>query len=326
MSDSPVIVATRKFPDSIEARMTELFGAEMNSGDTPFTQAQLKEAAARADILATTISDEIDAGVIAAGKGRLKMIANFGAGTDHIDRKAAHEAGIIITNTPGVLTEDTADMTMAMILAASRRLSEGERRLRRGEFEGWSPTWLMGRSIRGKALGIIGMGRIGEAVARRARVFDMQIHYHNRNRVSPAIERDLEATWWDDLDAMLGEMDVVSVNCPSTPETHHLLNADRLAKLPANAVLVNTARGDVIDEGALADALAEGRLAGVALDVFEDEPKVHPKLLEQENALLIPHMGSATIESRTAMGEKLIVNIRSFLDGHRPPDRVVYRG
>lgn len=305
--------------------MRELFGAETNSADTPFTHEALKQAAARADILAVTISDEIDAAVIAAGKGRLKMIANFGAGTDHIDRKAAQEAGIVITNTPGVLTGDTADMTMAMILAATRRLSEGERRLRRGEFAGWSPTWLMGRSIRGKNLGIIGLGRIGEAVARRARVFDMKIHYHNRNRVSPAIERDLDATYWSDLDAMLAGMDVVSVNCPSTPETHHLLDAARLAKLPAHAVLVNTARGDVIDEGALADALSEERLAGVALDVFEHEPKVNPKLLEQENALLIPHMGSATIESRTAMGEKLIVNIRSFLDGHRPPDRVVYR-
>lgn len=305
--------------------MRELFGAETNSADTPFTHEALKQAAARADILAVTISDEIDAAVIAAGKGRLKMIANFGAGTDHIDRKAAQEAGIVITNTPGVLTGDTADMTMAMILAATRRLSEGERRLRRGEFAGWSPTWLMGRSIRGKNLGIIGLGRIGEAVARRARVFDMKIHYHNRNRVSPAIERDLDATYWSDLDAMLAGMDVVSVNCPSTPETHHLLDAARLAKLPAHAVLVNTARGDVIDEGALADALSEERLAGVALDVFEHEPKVNPKLLEQENALLIPHMGSATIESRTTMGEKLIVNIRSFLDGHRPPDRVVYR-
>lgn len=325
MPDTPVIIATRKFPDSIEARMRELFGAETNSADTPFTHEALKQAAARADILAVTISDEIDAAVIAAGKGRLKMIANFGAGTDHIDRKAAQEAGIVITNTPGVLTGDTADMTMAMILAATRRLSEGERRLRRGEFAGWSPTWLMGRSIRGKNLGIIGLGRIGEAVARRARVFDMKIHYHNRNRVSPAIERDLDATYWSDLDAMLAGMDVVSVNCPSTPETHHLLDAARLAKLPAHAVLVNTARGDVIDEGALADALSEERLAGVALDVFEHEPKVNPKLLEQENALLIPHMGSATIESRTAMGEKLIVNIRSFLDGHRPPDRVVYR-
>jgi len=320
----PAVVVTRKLPDPVETRMRELFDAEFNAADAPMSDEALRSAAARADILVPTITDSIDAGVIEAGGGRLKMIANFGAGVDHIDRAAAHRADIVVTNTPGVLTEDTADMTMALILAAARRLSEGERALRAGGFEGWAPTWMMGRSVRGKRLGVIGLGRIGQAVARRARAFGMQVHYHNRSRVSPAIEEALEATYWPTLEDMLARVDLVTVHCPSTPETRGLLDAARLDRLRPEAYLVNTARGDIIDEGALAERLADGRIAGAALDVYEREPEVHPGLLELENAVLIPHMGSSTLESRTAMGEKVIVNIKSFVDGHRPPDRVIY--
>lgn len=326
MPSKPVVVVTRRLPDPVQTRMRELFDAEFNLEDRGLTHDELKAAAARAEILVPTVSDEIDAEIIAAGGDSLKMIANFGAGVDHIDRRAAHDQGIVVTNTPGVLTEDTADMAMTMILACARRLSEGERVLRAGGFSGWAPTWMMGRSLRGKRLGVIGLGRIGQAVARRARAFDMHVHYHNRNPVSPAIEKALEATYWPELDDMLAHVDVVSVNCPSTRETRHLLNAKRLNRLRPEALLVNTSRGDVIDEAALAERLKDGRLAGAALDVYENEPDIHPTLLELENAVLVPHMGSATIESRTAMGEKVIVNIRVFTDGHRPPDRVLYEG
>jgi len=327
LPNKPVIAVTRKLPDSVETRMRELFDARLNASDAAMDAAALKAAAAGCVVLVPTITDEIDAGIIQAGaEAGLKMIANFGAGVEHIDLKAAQAAGIVVSNTPGVLTEDTADMAMLMVLAVARRLSEGERVMRAGRFRGWAPTWMMGRSLRGKRLGVIGMGRIGQALARRARAFDMQIHYHNRKPVSAAIESALEATYWDDLGEMLARTDVISVNCPSTPATRGLLNAAMLDRIGDHAYLVNTARGDIIDEAALAERLADGRIAGAALDVYENEPEAHPTLMGLENALLVPHLGSATLESRTAMGEKVLINIKAFLDDHAPPDRVVPGG
>lgn len=317
------VVLTRKLPDTVETRLRELFDAELNLTDRPFDREALKAAVARAEVLVPTITDRIDADILAQAGPQLKMIANFGAGVDHIDVAEAVGRGLIITNTPGVLTEDTADMTLGLILAAARRIVEGADLVRRGEFEGWSPTWMTGRRIWGKRLGIVGMGRIGQAVARRARAFGLSIHYHNRKPVSPRIEEELSATYWDSLDQMLARMDFVSVNCPHTPATYHLLNARRLALLQPHAILVNTARGEVIDEAALAEMLKSGKLAGAGLDVYEREPAIHPDLIGLPNAVLLPHMGSATVESRVDMGERVILNIKTLADGHRPPDRVI---
>ena len=322
----PQVVVTRKLPDSVETRMRELFEVELNLDDRPMTQAELVKAAQRADVLVPTVTDEIDAKVIdQAGEG-LKLIANFGNGVDNIDVPAAHKRGITVTNTPGVLTEDTADMTMALILAVPRRLAEGLEILEHGKWQGWSPTWMLGHRIWGKRLGIIGMGRIGTAVARRARAFGMSIHYHNRRRVAARIEEELDATYWDSLDQMLARMDIVSVNCPHTPATYHLLSARRLKLLRPEAYLVNTARGEVIDENALAKLIDAGEIAGAGLDVFEHEPAVNPRLVRLARAgkvVILPHMGSATVEGRVDMGEKVIINIRTFIDGHKPPDRVL---
>ncbi len=321
----PLVIVTRKLPDMVETRMRELFDARLNETDTPFTRQQLAEAMAEADILVPTVTDQIDAGLIEGAGPSLRMIANYGTGVDHIDVAAADARGIIVTNTPGVLTEDTADMTMALILAVSRRLIEGVEVLKRENetWPGWSPTWMLGHRIWGKRLGIIGMGRIGQAVARRARAFGMQVHYHNRTRIHPELEDELEATWWESLDQMLARMDVISVNCPHTPATYHLLSARRLKLLQPHAIIVNTARGEIIDEDAMVRMLLAGEIGGVGLDVFEHEPAVNPKLLECPRAILLPHMGSATIEGRMDMGEKVIINIRTFLDGHTPPDRIL---
>jgi glyoxylate reductase len=322
----PLVVVTRKLPDSVETRMRELFEVELNPDDRPMTQAELAKAAQRADVLVPTVTDEIDAKVIEQAGAGLKLIANFGNGVDNIDVAAAHKRGIIVTNTPGVLTEDTADMTMALILAVPRRLAEGLEILEHGKWNGWSPTWMLGHRIWGKSLGIIGMGRIGQAVARRARAFGMAIHYHNRRKVAPQIEQALEATYWDSLDQMLARMDIVSVNCPHTPGTYHLLSARRLKLMRPEAYLVNTARGEVIDEKALTQLIEAGKIAGAGLDVFEHEPAVNPKLLKLARAgkvVILPHMGSATVEGRVDMGEKVIINIRTFLDGHKPPDRIL---
>ena len=322
----PLVVVTRKLPDSVETRMRELFEVELNPDDRPMTQAELAKAAQRADVLVPTVTDEIDAKVIEQAGSGLKLIANFGNGVDNIDVIAAHKRGIIVTNTPGVLTEDTADMTMALILAVPRRLAEGLEILEHGKWNGWSPTWMLGHRIWGKSLGIIGMGRIGQAVARRARAFGMAIHYHNRRRVAPKIEEALEATYWESLDQMLARMDIVSVNCPHTPGTYHLLSARRLKLMRPEAYLVNTARGEVIDEKALTQLIEAGKIAGAGLGVFEHEPAVNPKLLKLARAgkvVILPHMGSATVEGRVDMGEKVIINIRTFLDGHKPPDRVL---
>jgi glyoxylate reductase len=319
----PVVVVTRKLPDAIETRMMELFDARLNLNDAPMSQAELTDAVREADVLVPTITDRIGADVIAAAGPTLKMIANFGTGIDHIDLSSAKKKGIVVTNTPDVLTADTADMTMALILTASRRLGEGERLLRAGEWSGWSPTWMLGRRIGGKRLGIVGMGRIGQALAARARGFGLSIHYHNRHRLHDDVESELEATYWESLDQMLARMDVISVNCPHTPATYHLLSARRLKLVQPHAIIVNTARGEVIDENALTSMLTNGEIAGAALDVFEYAPAVNPKLLGLENVVLVPHMGSATLEGRVAMGEKVLINIRSFVDGNPPPDRVL---
>jgi glyoxylate reductase len=319
----PFVVVTRKLPEVIETRMMELFDTRLNDTDAPLTRAALAEALQAADILVPTVTDRLDAELIGQSGERLKLIASFGTGIDHIDIAAAHARGITVTNTPGVLTEDTADMAMALILAASRRLGEGERLIRSGKWQGWAPVSMLGKRINGKRLGIIGMGRIGSALARRARGFGLSIHYHNRRRAHPDLESELEATYWASLDQMLARMDIVSVNCPHTPATYHLLSARRLRLLQPHAVLVNTSRGEVIDETVLIDMLTTGRLAGAGLDVFEHEPAVPEKLLALDNVVVLPHMGSATIEGRIAMGEKVIINIKTFADGHRPPDRVL---
>jgi glyoxylate reductase len=324
----PKVYITRKLPDAVETRMRELFEAELNVDDKPRTREELIAAVKVADVLVPTVTDRIDAALIAEAGPQLKLIASFSNGTDHIDIDAAAKKGITVTNTPNVLTEDTADMTMALILAVPRRLVQGARVLmdKPGEWEGWSPTWMLGRRIWGKRIGIIGMGRIGTAVARRAKAFGLSIHYHNRKRVNPATEDELEATYWDSLDQMLARVDIVSVNCPSTPATFHLLSARRLALLQPTSYVVNTARGEIIDEDALVQALRAGKIAGAGLDVFENEPAVNPKLVKLANegkVVLLPHTGSATIEGRIDMGDKVIINIRTYFDGHRPPNRVL---
>lgn len=320
----PLVVVTRKLPDSIETRMRELFDARLNLEDTPLTREQLIDAARTADILVPTVTDEIDEELLNQPDLRLRLIANFGNGVDNIDVAAAHARGITVTNTPKVLTEDTADMTMALILAVPRRLIEGASVLTDGKhWAGWSPTWMLGHRLGGKRLGIVGMGRIGQAVARRAHAFGLQIHYHNRRPVAPRIAEELGATYWESLDQMLARMDIVTVHSPHTPATYHLLSARRLKLLQPHAILINTARGEIIDEQALAELLDQGKIAGAGLDVFEFEPTINPKLLKQPNAVLLPHMASATIEGRIEMGEKVIINIRTWMDGHKPPDRVL---
>jgi glyoxylate reductase len=318
----PRVIVTRRLPEAVETRMAELFDVELNLSDAPMSRKQLEQAVAEAQVLIPTVTDDIDEKLLAKAGPQLKLIANFGAGVDHIDLRAAKARGMVVTNTPGVLTDDTADMAMALMLAVPRRLSEGERLVRTGNWTGWAPTSLLGHRISGKRLGIIGMGRIGQAVAQRARAFGMSIHYHNRARLPRDIESRFEATYWPALEAMLSRVDIVSINCPHTPETHHLLNKQRLKLLQRHAYLINTSRGEIIDEKALADALEHGTIAGAGLDVYEREPKVSPRLLDLDNVTLLPHIGSATIEGRRAMGEKVIMNIKLWSDGHRPSDQV----
>ncbi len=322
----PLVVVTRRLPDLVETRMRELFDTRLNETDKPMSQAELAEAMRTADVLVPTVTDRIDAGLIAQAGDQMKLIANFGNGVDNIDVTSALRRGITVTNTPGVLTEDTADMTLALILAVARRIVEGAHVIPADDWTGWSPTWMLGSRITGKRLGIVGMGRIGQAVARRAKAFGMSIHYHNRRRVAAEIEESLEATYWDSLDQMLARMDIVSVNCPHTPATYHLLSARRLKYLQPSAIIINTARGEVIDENALTRMLEAGEVAGAGLDVYESEPSVSPKLVKLAKAgkvTLLPHMGSATREGRIDMGEKVIINVKTFMDGHRPPDRVL---
>ena len=320
----PVVIVTRRLPDVVETRLKELFDARLSADDKPMSQAELIQAVKTADVLVPTVTDRIDRAVLAAAGPQLKLIANFGTGVDNIDLDTARNRNIIVTNTPGVLTEDTADMAMALILAVPRRLAEGTSFLKdpKNHWDGWSPTWMLGRRITGKRLGIIGMGHIGQAVARRARPFGLQIHYHNRRRLPESVEQDLEATYWDSLDQMLARMDIVSINCPHTPATYHLLSARRLKLLKPSAYIVNTARGEVIDENELARLIDAGAIAGAGLDVYEHEPAVNPKLVGSNRVVALPHMGSATVEGRIDMGEKVIINIKTFLDGHAPPDRV----
>ncbi len=323
----PLVIITRKLPDVVETRMRELFDARLNIDDSPMNIEELTAAVREADVLVPTISDKIDAGLLAQAGDQLKLIANFGNGVDNIDVEAAAARSITVTNTPSVLTEDTADMTMALILAVPRRLVEGAEVLNSSKaWKGWSPTWMLGQRVNGKRLGILGMGRIGTAVARRAKACGLSIHYHNRNRIQQSVEEELEATYWDSLDQMLAHMDIISVNCPSTPATYHLLSKRRIKLMRPGAYLVNTARGEIIDESALINALESGFLCGAALDVFQHEPAVNPKLLrlaKDDRIVLLPHMGSATIEGRVEMGEKVIINIKMTMDGHRPPDRVL---
>jgi glyoxylate reductase len=319
----PRVVVTRKLPDVVETRLMELFDTRLNLDDRPMGPEELRAAVGSAAVLVPTVTDRIDRAVLDAAGPDFKLIASFGTGVDHIDLDHAKARSITVTNTPGVLTEDTADMTMALILAVARRIGEGERLVRSGRWTGWSPTSMLGLRLAGKRLGIIGMGRIGTAVARRARAFGLSIHYHNRRRVDPAFERELEASYWESLDQMLGHMDVLSINCPHTPATYHLLSARRLRRLKPHAIIVNTARGEVIDESALVRALYAREIAGAGLDVYAHEPQIDPKLLQLDNVVLLPHMGSATLDGRIAMGEKVLINIKTFVDGHHPPDRVL---
>lgn len=317
------VVVTRRLPEVVETRLSELFDVTLRSDDTPMTRGELVDAVQSADVLVPTVTDQIDAGLIGQAGDRLKLIANYGAGFDHIDVSTARSRGILVSNTPGVVTEDTADMVMALMLGVTRRIQEGMTVMQQGGWQGYAPTALLSGRLGGKRLGILGMGRIGQAVARRAAAFGMQIHYHNRRRLRPENEAPLEATWWESLDQMVARMDVISVNCPSTPSTYHLLNARRLRLMKPSAVIVNTSRGEVIDENALTRMLKAGDLAGAGLDVYEHGLQGNPELSDMTNVVMLPHMGSATYEGRVEMGEKVIINVKTFADGHRPPDQVV---
>ena len=317
------VVVTRRLPAVVETRMRELFDVELRDPDSRMTREDLAAAMRRADVLVPCLNDQIDANLLAQAGEKLKLIANYGAGVDHIDVASARQRGILVSNTPGVVTEDTADMTMALILAVTRRIPEGLAVMQAGDWQGWSPMAFLGGRVGGRRLGILGMGRIGTALAKRARAFGMQVHYHNRKRLRPEQEAEVEATYWDSLDQMVARMDVVSVNCPHTPSTFHLMNARRLKLMKPSAVIVNTSRGEVIDENALTRMLRAGEIAGAGLDVFEHGHEINPRLRELPNVVLLPHMGSATVEGRVEMGEKVIINIKTFADGHRPPDLVV---
>ncbi|MBB6124465.1 glyoxylate reductase [Sphingobium subterraneum] len=314
---------TRRLPANVEARMAELFDARFNPDDRPMDRAALAAAMADCDVLVPTVTDHLDAELIGAAPERLQLIASFGNGVDHIDLAAARARGIIVTNTPGVLTEDTADMTMALILSVPRRLAEGEKVIRSGTWGGWSPSGMLGHCIGGKQLGIVGMGRIGQAVARRARVFGLSIAYHNRHRLPESVEAETGAVWYDDLDALLADSDIVSVHCPLNADSRGMIDAERIELIGKDAYFINTSRGEIADENALIAALQGRRIAGAGLDVYSHEPAVDPRLLALDNVMLLPHMGSATHEGRLATGEKVIANIRMWVDGDRPRDQVL---
>jgi len=322
-SARPSVVVTRRLPEPVERRMAELFDVELRDSDAPMTRAELIAAMKTADVLVPTLNDQIDAAALSQAGDQLKLIANYGAGVDHIDVQTARQHGIIVSNTPGVSAEDTADMAMALILSVTRRIPEGLAVMQGGDWDGWSPTTLLGGRVSGRRLGILGLGRIGQAVARRAAAFGMEVHYHNRNRLRIETEQDLGATYWESLDQMVARMDVISLNCPHTPSTFHLMNARRLKLMKPDAVIVNTSRGEVIDENALTRMLRAGEIAGAGLDVYENGSEINPRLRALKNVVLLPHMGSATVEGRIEMGEKVMLNIKTFEDGHRPPDQVV---
>lgn len=317
------VVVTRRLPEAVETRMKELFNVTLRENDQRMSRDELVAAMKDADVLVPTVTDILDSAVISSAGDRLKLIANYGAGVDHIDVHTARQRGVLVTNTPGVVTEDTADMTIALILAVTRRIPEGLATMQSGDWGGWAPTALLGGRVGGRRLGILGMGRIGQAVARRAKAFGMQVHYHNRRRLRPEIEDELEATYWESLDQMVARMDIISINCPHTPATFHLMNARRLKLMKPSAVIVNTSRGEVIDENALTRMLRAGEISGAGLDVFEHGHQINPRLRQLNNVVLLPHMGSATIEGRLEMGEKVLLNVKTFADGHRPPDLVV---
>ncbi|WP_435139513.1 2-hydroxyacid dehydrogenase [Pseudopelagicola sp. nBUS_19] len=317
------VVVTRRLPEAVETRLSELFDVRLRDGDAPMSREELVDSVKDTDVLVPTLSDRIDSTLIAQAGKRLKLIANYGAGVDHIDVATARQRGMLVSNTPGVSADDTADMALALILSVTRRIPEGLQRMQSGTWDGWAPTALLGGRVSGKRLGILGMGRIGAAVARRAQAFGMQIHYHNRRRLRPEIEEQYDATFWESLDQMLARMDVVSVNCPHTPSTFHLLNARRLKLLKPGAVIVNTSRGEVIDENAMVRMLKAGEITGAGLDVYEHGNEVNPDLRDMPNVVLLPHISSATVEGRIEMGEKVLINIKTFDDGHRPPDLVV---
>lgn len=317
------VVVTRRLPNPVEQRLSELFDVTLRSDDTPMTRAELADALKTAHVLVPTVTDKLDAGLLGQSGAQFRFIANYGAGVDHIDVATARQRGILVSNTPGVQTDDTADMTMALILAVSRRIPEGLSVMQKGLWEGWAPTALLGGRIAGRCLGILGMGRIGQAVARRAQAFGMQVHYHNRRRLRPEIEEQFNATYWPSLDQMVARMDVLSVNCPATPASFHLMSARRMKLMKPSAVIVNTSRGEVIDQNALTRMLQAGEIAGAGLDVYEHGTDIDPQLRTLDNVVLLPHMGSATHEARLEMGEKVLLNIKTFEDGHRPPDQVV---
>ena len=321
--ERPRVRVTRKLLPAVEQRMAELFDATFNADDTPMTRAELASAMADCDVLVPTVTDRIDSDLIAAAPPRLKLIANYGAGVNHIDLSAAKAKGIMVTNTPGVFTDDTADLTMALILNVPRRLGEGHRLMRSGAWQGWSPTGMLGHRIGGKTLGIIGFGRIGEAVAIRAKAFGLNIIYNKRHRLPASVEEELCVSFEPDLDRLVGRADIISLHCPLTSETDKIINAERIALMKPDAYIINSSRGELIDEVALMDALESGRIAGAGLDVYTHEPAVDPRLFAIPNVVLLPHLGSATIEGRGASGERVIANIRMWADGHRPADQVL---
>ena len=317
------VVVTRRLPAAVEYRMAELFDVTLRDSDAPMSRDELIAAMQDVDVLVPTVNDRLDAAVFEQAGERLKLVANYGAGTDHIDVNAAHANGIMVSNTPGVGAQDTADMTLALMLSVTRRIPEGLSVMQTGDWDGWSPTALLGGKIGGRSLGILGMGRIGQAVARRARAFGMQVHYHNRNRLRPETEADLGAKYWGSLNQMLAQVDILTIHCPHTPSTYHIMNARRLALMKPSAVIVNTSRGDVIDENALTRMLRSGEIAGAGLDVYEGGAEPNPRLRALKNVVLLPHMASATVEGREEMGARVMLNISTHADGFRPPDMVI---
>ena len=319
----PKVIVTRKLQDQVEKRMMELFNVDLSNAEYPVSRKELLSAVKEAHVLVPTIGDKIDASLLSAASSNLKLIANYGAGYDHIDIKTALQRGIIVTNTPSVLTTDTADMTMALILAIPRKLREGHEEMQSGNWKGWSPSAMIGMRITGKKLGILGMGRIGQAIAKRAKAFDLDINYHNRRRLHENIEKSLSATYWEDLQEMLATVDILVVSASLNQSSLYLLNSKYLGKMKPTAYLVNISRGEIIDQRALVRQLKDGRLGGAGLDVYDSEEVIGSDFKSLKNVFLLPHMGSSTLEGRIEMGEKVINNIKTYLDGHRPPDQIV---
>ncbi len=319
----PKVIITRRLQDRVENRMKELFNVDLSSAEYPLSKKELLSAVKKADILVPTIGDKIDASILSAAGSNLKLIANYGAGYDHIDIKTALQRGIIVTNTPSVLTTDTADMTMALILAIPRKLREGHEEMQSGNWKGWSPSAMIGMRITGKKLGILGMGRIGQAIAKRAIAFDLDINYHNRRRLHENIEKSLSAKYWENLEEMLAAVDILVVSASLNPSSLYLLNAKCLGKMKHSAYIVNISRGEIIDQKALVKQLKNGQLGGARLDVYDSEEVIGSDFKSLKNVFLLPHMGSSTLEGRIEMGEKVIINIKTYLDGHRPPDQIV---